>query len=322
MPAPWWDPDRHADRSTRLHARAALARRIREWFHAQGYVEVEPGLLCASPGGEVHTQAFETVGGYLHTSPEFAMKKLIAAGEEKLFFLGKCFRAGEMGALHAPEFTMLEWYERGEDYRKLWRQCAEVLALAAGPEPWRWRDRVCDPQAAPDALRVADAFTAFAGVDLAAPLTPAVAARAAVAVAPDDVASDLFAKILTERIEPKLGIGRPTILCEYPASESVLSRRCAHDPRFAERFELYVCGIELANGSAELTDPALQRETLREAMAEKARRYGRAWPLDEAFLTALAHLPPTIGCAMGFDRLAMLAVGAQRLEEVLWTPPQ
>jgi lysyl-tRNA synthetase class 2 len=298
----FWSRDRHLDRTPFLQARALIVRAIRDWFHTQGFTEVEPRALTLSPGAEVHVEAFEVHGSYLHTSPEFAMKKLIAAGERRIFFLGKCWRAGETGPLHAEEFTMLEWYRANEPYARVMEDCVEIARTAAraiNATLLRWRDKSCNPFLNAARLTVSTAFD-----------------RAAIAL-PDT--HDAFSAAITQ-IEPNLGAPALTLLYEYPLSEAALARRCAHDPRVAERFEMYACGIELANGFGELTDPAEQRARLVEAMDEKEKRYGKRWPIDEDFLAALAHMPPTSGVALGFDRLVMLATGARHINDVLWTP--
>jgi lysyl-tRNA synthetase class 2 len=313
---------------------------LRDWFARQGFVEVETPILQVSPGNETHLHAFATEmvapdGArrrmHLHTSPEFACKKLLAAGEHKIFTFARVFRNRERTALHHPEFTMLEWYRAGDSYEALMQDCAALLveaARAAGTSQWRFKDRVCDPHAAPERLTVTAAFRTYAGLDLLATLPNgqpdaalfAQAARAAgIRVAGDDTWSDIFSRVISERIEPRLGIGKPTLLFEYPIPEAALARPAA-DSRVAERFELYVCGVELANGFGELTDPAEQRRRFEAAMAEKERRYGERYPLDEDFLAALGHMPPASGIALGFDRLAMLATGATRIEQVLWAP--
>ena len=336
----WWDKGRHAARREKLLARARLATALRGWFAGEGFVEVEPQGLQISPGNETHLHAFATqiVGldgarapRFLHTSPEFAMKKLLAAGEEKIFALARVWRNREASALHANEFTMLEWYRAGALFTALMEDCAALLRLAAGAgltTTARWRGRVCDLTAEPERLTLVEAFARHAGVDLAACLTgPAArdnlaraAARLGVRVSADDGWSDLFSKILSEKIEPHLGQGRPTILAAYPVSEAALARPDPADPRFAERFELYVCGVELANAFGELTDAAEQRRRFVADMDEKARIYGERYPIDEAFLSALAAMPPASGAALGFDRLVLLATGASRLDEIVWTP--
>ena len=323
-------------------ARGRITRSVRDWFDAEGFVEVEAAALQVSPGNEAHLHAFVTEaigpGGertpmYLHTSPEFACKKLLAAGERRIFDFARVWRNRERGPLHHPEFTLLEWYRAGEPYEALMADCAALLALAAqtaGARSLEFRGKSADPLAEPERLTVAEAFDRFAGIDLLASLdawgaadrdTLAAAAQAAgVRTAGDDTWSDVFSRVLVERVEPNLGVGRPTLLCEYPVVEAALARTKPEDPRVAERFELYACGVELANAFAELTDPAEQRRRFETEMAEKQRVYGERYPIDEDFLEALALMPPASGCALGFDRLVMLAAGAQRIEQVVWTP--
>ncbi|KAA5595946.1 EF-P lysine aminoacylase EpmA [Blastochloris sulfoviridis] len=340
-PSRWWDPRRHADRRPVLLARGRINAALRVWFAGGDFVEVETPALQVSPGNELHLHAFATeiaaTDGrraplHLHTSPEFACKKLLAAGETRLFTLARVFRNFERTALHHPEFTLLEWYRAGEGYEVLMDDCAALLAvaaLAAGTERLAWRGATADPFAVPERLTVADAFARLAGIDLLATLEGSAGNRAALAgaaartgvrVADDDTWSDVFTRIMAERIEPHLGFGRPTILTDYPIPEAALARPKPADPRLAERFELYVCGVELANAFGELTDPAEQRRRFREAMAEKERIYGTRVPIDEDFLAALATMPEAAGIALGLDRLVMLATGAPHIEQVLWAP--
>jgi lysyl-tRNA synthetase class 2 len=341
-PSPWWAPDRHADRRPRLLARNAIAADLRAWFAARGFLEVDTALLQVSPGNEAHLSAFSTqairndgtrVPLHLHTSPEFACKKLLAAGERRIFSFGKVFRNRERGPLHHPEFTMVEWYRVGEPYDVLMDDCAAMLALAAaraGVSRLRFREREADPFAPPQRLTVAEAFARHAGIDLMASIRPdggtdrdtlhAALTAAGIRTAPDDTWADLFSRVLVEKIEPFLGIGRATVLCEYPTAEAALARPTAHDPRVAERFELYCCGVELANGFGELTDADEQRRRFEAEMDEKHRVYGERYPIDEDFLAALALMPEASGVALGFDRLVMLATGATRIDDVLWTP--
>lgn len=309
---PWWDKNRHADRRVFLAGRARIARAARDWFAAEGFVEVEPAALAATPGAEVHVQGFESAGRWLHASPEFAMKKLVAAGEEKIFFLGKCWRRGETGPLHAEEFTMLEWYRAGAPYERVMQDCIDLARLAAreiGADALRWRGRSCTPFAEPQKITVREAMARYIGPPASPP-----------ARAPAVQDHDAFSRAIVQ-IEPQLGAPTLTLLYEYPVSEAALARRCEHDASVAERFELYACGVELANGFGELTDPVEQRARLVAAMEEKEKRYGERWPIDEDFLAALAHMPPSSGVALGFDRLVMLATGARHINDVLWTPP-
>jgi len=340
--SPWWAAHIHADRRERLLARNAIKAALRRRFEADGFVEVECGILQASPGNEAHLHAFATEatspGGmrerlYLHTSPEFASKKLLAAGERRIFDFARVFRNRERGAFHAPEFTMLEWYRAGEPYSAAIADCLAILAEAADVTATRMfscRHRSCDPRAEPERITVAEAFTRFADVDLLATLSAdgegdrdrlADSARGCgVKTAADDTWPDIFSKILVARIENNLGIGRPAILCEYPRCEAALARATPDDPRVAERFEIYVCGVELANGFGELTDADEQRRRFDAEMAEKARVYGETYPIDEDFLAALQTMPEASGVALGFDRLVMLATGARTVDDVIWTP--
>jgi elongation factor P--(R)-beta-lysine ligase len=339
--APWWDKGRHEDRRPFLLMRGRIKRAIRAWFEGQGFVEVETAALQVSPGNETHLHAFATeftgldgqhVPFYLHTSPEFACKKLLAAGEKRIFTFAPCFRNRELGALHEPEFTMLEWYRAGEDYAALMDDCSAILRLAAdatGRDTWAFRGRRANVLEQPERVSVAEAVRCTAGFDLLATVTDrgvererlAVAARTAgVRVAEDDTWSDIFTRILVERVEPMLGDGRAAFLDRYPVSEAALARVALDDWRVADRFELFCCGVELANGFGELTDAVEQRNRFKADMAEKERIYGEGYPIDDDFLAAVAAMPAASGCALGFDRLVMLAAGAERLDQVIWTP--
>jgi elongation factor P--(R)-beta-lysine ligase len=339
--SPWWRPARHADVRPFLLARSAITRAVRAWFDEQGFVEVETGILQVSPGNETHLHAPRTeirrADGareirYLRTSPEFAAKKLLAAGETKIFELARVFRDRERGDLHLPEFTMLEWYRADASYDAVMADSVAVIGNAAqttGIVRFLFRGRVADPFAEPERLTVAAAFERFAGIDLLSTIADgkgdrdslAGAARERVRVTDDDTWSDIFSKILVEHVEPNLGQGRLTVLFEYPVPEAALARATQSDPRVAERFEIYACGVELANGFGELTDPREQRERFTQAMDEKQRRYGERYPLDEDFLQAVARMPQASGVALGFDRLVMLASGALRVDQVVWQPP-
>ena len=336
----WWDRDTHADRRPILLARNRIQAALRAWFTDQGFVEVDPAYLVASPGNEPHLHpvrvevmddALTPRRGYLHTSPEYAMKKLLAAGEEKIFTFSRVWRNQEGGTRHRVEFTMLEWYRANAPYERLIDDCAAILARtadAADVAQFRHGEITCDARTRPHRTVVAAEFMQH-GVDLLATLpggepdTAALRAaltKAGIATAPDDTWSDLFSRMLTERVEPNLGPG-PVILDAYPAPEAALARRQPGDPRLAERFELFVCGLELANAFGELTNPTEQRARFEADMDLRERLYGDRIPLDEDFLAALDHMPPASGCALGFDRLVMLATGAPRLTDVMWTPP-
>ena len=342
--APWWRPDRFERKRRFVEARAAIAAALRAAFSEMAFVEVDTPALQVSPGLEPHLAAFETelVGPhpddrhplYLHTSPEFAMKKLLAAGLPRIFQLAHVFRNGERSTTHHPEFTMLEWYRAGAGYHALIDDCRRLLCAAAdasGRHDFAWQGRSADPRADWQVVTVAASFERHAGIDLLAtapdPAAPDLALLAAqarplgIVVHDGDRWEDLFFRIFLDRIEPRLGIGAPTVLTDYPVSMAALSRPKPDDPRLAERFELYVCGLELANAFGELTDPAVQRARFQADVALKRRLYGRAYPVDDDFLAALDHgLPDSAGIALGFDRLVMLATGAAHIEDVLWAP--
>jgi lysyl-tRNA synthetase class 2 len=341
QPSPWWTPARFADRRPFLMARSAIARDLRAWFHEQRFVEVETGILQMSPGNETHLHAPRTeltrgdgthTTRYLRTSPEFACKKLLAAGEPNIFEFARVFRDRERGDLHLPEFTMLEWYRANASYDAVMADTIVIIAHAAqatGIGRFSFRGKIADPFAEPELLTVAAAFERFAGIDLLATIADGEGDRAALAavtrertrITVDDTWSDIFSKVLVEHIEPHLGQDRLTVLFEYPVVEAALARAKAADPRVAERFEIYACGVELANGFGELTDAVEQRHRFTVAMDEKARRYGERYPLDEEFLAAVGKMPEASGVALGFDRLVMLASGALRVDQVVWTPP-
>jgi lysyl-tRNA synthetase class 2 len=339
----WWRPERFAAKRTHLEMRARILDAIRRFFAERDFVEVETPALQRSPGLEPHLTAFATelkepgTGSrpmFLHTSPEFAMKKLLVAGVPRLFQLAHCFRNGESGRAHHPEFTMLEWYRAGAGYRDLMSDCEALLNAcldAAGTAHFTWQGNTADPARPWTYISVAEAFARFCGIDLLAtapdPLEPSleILAKAAqpLGIAPHDGDGweDLFFRIFLERIEPELGSGAPAILYDYPISMAALARAKPDDPRLAERFELYVGGLELANAFGELTDAGAQRRRFLADQAKKQGRYGVTYPIDEDFLAALAHgMPESAGIALGLDRLVMLASGASRIEDVLWAP--
>ncbi|HET6183169.1 MAG TPA: EF-P lysine aminoacylase EpmA [Acetobacteraceae bacterium] len=325
-----WHPESLAARLPFLRRRAELTSATRAFFLARGYTEVETPYAVPAPGEEVHLRAFATLREYpdgsteplwLHTSPEFAMKRLLVAGAGPIFQFARVWRNGEASDLHSPEFTMLEWYRPGADMAALMEE-TEALLRAVLPSAVTCRGVTTDLSRF-ERLAVAEAFHRFAGADVLATAgdAPALAAAAGARLRPGETWEDLFFRLLLERVEPHLGRAHPTFLTHWPASQAALARPDPADPRVAERFELFVCGIELANAFVELTDAAEQRARFE---ADRARRHalrGPDWPLDEDFLAALEYgMPPSAGIAVGFDRLAMIAAGADRIEQVLWLP--
>jgi lysyl-tRNA synthetase class 2 len=340
----WWRPDRFALRRARLDKRGRILAAVRSFFDDRGFVEVDTPALQVSPGLEPHLRAFATelhdpqqgqaALHYLHTSPEFAMKKLLVAGMPQIWQLAHVFRDGERSATHHPEFSMLEWYRAGASYRDLMEECAALVRTcqhAAGAEALSWRGRTADAMCEWQRISVAEAFQKHCGLDLLAtasdPSSPdtdlLAAAASAIGMAPHsgDDWETLFFRIFLDRIEPRLGCGAPTILYDYPLSMGALARRHPDDPRLAERFEVYICGLELANAFGELTDAAEQHARFLADQARKRQFYDQIYPIDEDFLDALEHgLPACGGIALGFDRLVMLATGAEDIEDVLWAP--
>ena len=342
-PSPWWDRRIHADRRPLLATRTRIKQALRQHFEASGFTEVECAALQISPGNEAHLHAFATDkitpdGArerlFLHTSPEFACKKLLAAGERRIFTFSQVYRNRERGPLNVPEFTMLEWYRAEEPYDAVIRDCRDLLnsaAAAVGTPVFGFRGQRCEATAEPERISVAEAFRRFAGIHLFETLDrdgnprrdafARAAVAAGIAVAGNDRWSDIFSRVLTERVEQHLGIGRPAILDRYPRCEAALARAAADDPRVSERFELYVCGVEVANGFGELTDADEQRRRFDEEMALKQAIHGERYPIDEDFLAALRQMPDASGVALGFDRLVMLGTAADNLRRVMWTPP-
>jgi len=339
---PFWSEAQYAERRDWLLTRARVLTSVRRWFCARRFIEVQPAALQASPGNEAHLHGFKTAlvlpdgsphDAYLHTSPEFAMKKLLTAGERQIFSLTGVFRNREQTALHAPEFAMLEWYRVHASLERVMEDCAAVIALAAhiaGAKVFAYRGREASPFDPPERITVRDAFRRYADIDLYDSLstsghadTEAFAKHAAdrgIRVAPGDDWSDIFSRVLTERVEPNLGMGRPTVLYAYPVGEAALAQISADDRRVAERFEFYCCGVELANAFHELRDPIEQRQRFASSMEKQQRIFGASNPIDEDLLAALADMPDASGAALGFDRLIMLATGAKRIESVQWTP--
>ena len=330
MTLPVWHPESLAARLPFLQRRATLTRAVRGFFHERSYTEVETPYAVPAPGEEVHLRAFATnrehpdgtqESLWLHTSPEFAMKRILVAGAGPIFQFARVWRNGEASPLHAPEFTMLEWYRPGADMDALIDETTKLLRSVLPPIV-HCRGIATDLSRC-ERLTVGGAFTRYIGVDLLGigEDAGALATAAGVRLRDNETWEDLFFRLLLDRIEPNLGRQNPTFLTHWPTAQAALARRDPADPRVAERFELFVCGIELANAFVELTDPVEQRARF---VVERERRHamhGPDWKLDEDFLAALEHgMPPSAGIALGFDRLAMIASGADRIGQVLWLP--
>lgn len=331
----WWNPERFGRKIPHLEARARIFRAVRDFLDARGYLEVETPALQVAPCMEAHIQGFRTElvtadrqrheTLYLHTSPEFAMKKLLVAGLPKIYQLAKVFRNAEGSRWHSPEFAMLEWYQRGMDYKAMMDETADLVRHVA-KGPLTAKGESCDPMPPWEKITVVEALRKYADVDIEPHLGDlahirASAQRIGVYVSPGDDWENALLKILMEKVEPNLGMKVPSIIYDYPVSMAALSRPKPEDPRFAERFEVYVCGIELANAFGELTDAKVQRERFIKDVALRKQVYGDDYPVDEDFLAALEFgLPPCSGNALGLDRLVMLITGADNIDLVQAAP--
>ncbi|MBW4023714.1 MAG: EF-P lysine aminoacylase GenX [Proteobacteria bacterium] len=330
-PLPNWHPESLTARLPFLRRRNLLLAATRAFFAARGYTEVETPYAVTAPGEEVHLAAFATerIGPdgartplWLHTSPEFAMKRLLVAGAGPIFQIARVWRNGEGSARHAAEFTMLEWYRPGASMDELIAETAAFLRAVLPPVVTS--QGVTTALHTVERLTLAEAFARHMCADLLATAgdAAALAAAAGARLRAGETWEDLFFRLLLAHVEPHLGQAHPTFLTHWPAAQAALARRDPADPRVAERFELFVCGMELANAFVELTDAAEQRARFLEDRARRQALYGAAgWPLDEDFLAAMSHgMPPAAGIALGFDRLAMIASGADRVDQVQWLP--
>lgn len=333
----WWQPNNFKKRLPALKQRIKLIRTIRDYFDRQDFLEVETPILQVSPVMDMHIHAMKTeVLGvdlkhqrdlYLHTSPEFAMKKLMVAGLPKLYQICHVFRNAEGSRLHSPEFTMIEWYRAPGDYNHIMDDCVGLIrscAEALGALTLSHGDISCDPFQDWEKISVTEAFRQYADIDLEKYLDDTDGLRNAVKglglhAADDDKWDDLFFRVMADKIEPYLGQGAPTFLYDYPASMASLSRKKPTDPRYAERFELYICGLEIANAFSELTDAEEQRKRFNEEMAMKKELYGEPYPVDEDFLQALEYgFPESGGIALGVDRLCMVLLGLDDIQDAVW----
>jgi lysyl-tRNA synthetase class 2 len=344
MSRPAWHPEEYLRRKPNLETRTRVIAAMRSYFAKEDFTEVDTPIMQISPGNETHLHAFKTelkdLGGapteirYLHTSPEFAMKKLLVAGMPRIYQFAHTFRNGERSSRHHPEFTMLEWYRANATIRAIMDDCIGLVhaaAKAANRKTFTANNMTCDPFAPWEELSVPEAYKRYANIDLMAtmpdPYDPATALLAKQAkqagthVSDGDTWDDIFFRIMGERIEPHLGKDRPTFLCDYPISQAALARPKPENPALAERFELYICGYELANAFGELTDPDEQQHRFEADMDMKEQLYGERYPIDADFIAALRYgMPDSSGIALGVDRLVMLSAGTEHIDDVLWLP--
>ena len=289
-----------------LAERARHVRAIRAFFESRGFVEVETPAIVPSPGMDLHLDAYAVGGDWLITSPEYQMKRLLADGWERIFQIARCFRRGERGERHNPEFTMVEWYRGNAGVEDVMRDTEQLVAAVSGGV-FRLDGRTIDARPPYSRMTVCEAFARFAGVREDDVL--AWAAR-------DE---DAYFRAWVDQVEPRIAeLDRPTFVVDYPAEMASLARKKPDDARFCERFELYVAGVELCNGFGELTDPREQRARFEHDQTERARRGLPVLPIDEKLMAALARgLPPCAGNALGVDRLVALACGTTDIRRVL-----
>lgn len=292
-----------------LELRHRIMGAMRTFLDRHNFLEVQTPILTPAPAPELHIDPVAAGGGFLITSPELYMKRLLAAGYERIYQFTPVFRAGERGRLHHPEFTLLEWYRLGADYTVLQEDCRGLLGAACKAADrtgcWAHGEHFLDVGAIWQHLTVKEAFALFAGWEPKDPLD-----------------EDRFDRDMVERVEPRLGYPAPCILADYPASQAALARISPSDPSVAERFELYWAGIELANGFSELTDPMEQRARFEAVNAERARRSLPVTPIPTSFLKSMSDLGPCAGIALGVDRLVMLLAGAPHIDQVVAFPPE
>ncbi len=335
----WWLPHKFAEKRPYLRVRNQVISAMRQWFDIQNFDAVETPVLQVCPVMDAHIHGFETRliepdlttshKMYLHTSPEFAMKKLLVAGMKRIYQIVPVFRNSDASRLHSPEFTLLEWYRAETDYHAMMDDCAGLVrsvAKSIDKTILSYDGVQCDVNEEWQKISVSEAFKTLADIDLDECLEDKklLAKRAAeqgIRTAVDDGWDDIFFRVMAEKIEPTLGRGQPTFLYDYPVALASLSKRKESNPKYAERFELYICGIEIANAFSELIDFAEQTVRFESEMNLKESLYDQRYPVDNDFIKALKHgMPESSGIALGVDRLVMLFSGAYHIDQVLWAP--
>lgn len=304
------DDQFHLARKTKaLQTRAGFLQRLRHFFSERNFLEVETPIRIPSPAPEEYIEAIPSGSWFLQTSPELCMKRLLAAGYPRIFQFCKCFRADERGNRHLPEFTMLEWYAASFDYQDLMDQCEALLTTTlkdmGHPQNITWQGKTIRLTPPWERITVTDAFSRYAPISLQ-----------------DALAKNQFDEILVEHIEPHLGCDRPAFLYDYPSKMAALAKIKETDPAVAERFELYIGGMEIANGFSELTDAQEQRQRFEEAFAARTARHRARYAMPENFLAALEHLPPSAGIALGIDRMIMILADTAHIDDIIAFPPE
>lgn len=292
-----------------LVERARIIGEIRRFFSEEGYLEVETPLRIPAPAPESHIDALPSLDWFLHTSPELCMKRLLAAGYGRIFQICHCWRAGERGRLHLPEFTMLEWYRADTDYFGLMEECEALIRSVAAAiglnDKVIYGGREISLEGPWERITVEEAFARY---------TPFTSEEA--------LERDLFDEFMVEKIEPHLGLDRPAFIFDYPARLGALARLKAGNHKVAERFELYMGGLELANAFSELTDPEEQRARFLQEQEHRRGLGKTAYPMPGHFLEELVHMPPAAGIALGLDRLVLVMTDAATIDEVVTFAPE
>ena len=296
-------------RQSSLKKRAILFHAIRQFFIERGYLEVETPQRIPAPAPESYIDAIPSGDWFLHTSPELCMKRLLAAGYEKIFQIGRCWREGERGTLHLPEFTLLEWYRSNSDYRDLMDECEVLIQAVAsriglGEKLFYQGEEIC--LSSPwERVVVEEAFKRFTRISMREALE-----------------KNMFDEVMVQQIEPHLGVKKPTFMCDFPSERGALACLKKDDPTLAERFELYIGGLELANAFSELINPEEQRKRFLSEEAHRRSIGKRPYPMPEKFLTELGNMPPSAGIALGVDRLVMIFLDAKTIDEVVAFTPE
>ena len=292
-----------------LEQRARILHEIRQFFIKHDYLEVETPYRIPAPAPEAYINAIASGSWFLHTSPELCMKRLLAAGYGKIFQICRCWREGERGNQHIPEFTLLEWYRSGIDYRGLMEECETLIQTVAAViglgEKITYRDKEIDLSKTWERISVSEAFECYSK---SSPI--------------EAMERNLFDEILIQNIEPRLGIGKPTFIYDFPAERGALARLKSENPTVAERFELYIGGLEIANGFSELVDREEQRRRFHLENAIRRQMAKPIYPMPEKFLTELGNMPPSAGIAVGIDRLVMVLLNAPTIDEVVAFTPE
>jgi lysyl-tRNA synthetase class 2 len=298
-----------ARRKTALRQRARIIQKTRQFLSERGYLEVETPHRIPAPVPESHINAVPSGKWFLHPSPEICMKRMLAAGYEKIFQISRCWREGERGGRHIPEFTLLEWYRTGDEYLSLMEECEALIQTHAVDlgmgRSITYQEHTISLTPPWERITVEEAFQRLARIS-----------------AGEALQRDLFDQVMVQEIEPRLGIQKPTFIYDYPAGRRAMARLKKEDQTVAERFELYLGGLEIANAFSELTDAEEQRKVFELEMGTRRSLGKEIYPVPEKFLDELDEMPPSAGIALGIDRLVMVLLNAKTIDDVVAFTPE